>query len=107
MLKGLGDVGKIMKLQKELKNIQKRLKMMESVGESGDGMVSAVVDGEHKLISISIDQCLLDKTDKKKLENSIVSAVNSAVDKNKKLAAEEMEKLTGGMNIPGLGNMFE
>ena len=107
MLKGLGDIGQIMKLQKELKNVQKKLKKMETEAESSDGSVRATVNGEHMLINLDIDPDILNSPDKEKLEKSIISAVNSAVEKNKDFAANEMSKITGGMNIPGLSNFLE
>ena len=107
MLKGLSDLGNMMKLQKELKSIQKRLKKTEIEGNSRDGSVRAVVNGEYKLMDIKIDISLLENVDKEKLEKMIISAVNSAVDKSRDYAAEEMSKLTGGINIPGIGNFLK
>lgn len=99
MLKGLGDVGNLMKLQREVKNMQKKLKKFRMEGESSDGNVKAMVNGEFSLLSLSIDEA----GDAKKLEKSVVEAVNDAVEKMKEHSAAEMSKLTGGMNIPGLG----
>ncbi len=99
MLKGLGDVGNLMKLQREVKNMQKKLKKFRMDGESSDGTVKTMVNGEFSLLSISIEET----GDVKKLEKNVVEAVNDAVEKMKQYSAEEMAKLTGGMNIPGLG----
>lgn len=107
MLKGLGDVGQIMKMQKELKKIQKRLKKIEIEGESDDGSIRAVVSGEFKLMNIKIDSKLFDNADKDRIEKSIMSAVNSAIDKSKGYAEEEMAKITGGINIPGLSDFLK
>ncbi|HON80367.1 MAG TPA: YbaB/EbfC family nucleoid-associated protein [Spirochaetota bacterium] len=106
MLKGLGDLGNVMKLQKEFKNIQKRLKKTVTEGENADGTVKVRMNGEYKLIGIDIDQGLIDSGDKKKIEKSIITAAEIAGEKIKEEAAQEMKKLTGGMNIPGLGDMF-
>lgn len=106
MLKGLGDMGKIMKLQRELKNVQKKLKSKITKGESADGLIVASVDGEYRLVDLKLDQGLLDSADIKKLQKTIISAVNDAVDKSKEYAASEMSRLTGGLNIPGLDNML-
>jgi DNA-binding YbaB/EbfC family protein len=107
MLKGMGDLGNIMKLQKELKNIQKKLKKIETQGESRDGAIRATVNGDFKLVNITIDPEFLEKSDREKLEESIMAAVNSAVEQSKSFAAKEMSKLTGGMNIPGLSDFFK
>jgi DNA-binding YbaB/EbfC family protein len=103
MLKGLGDLGNLMKLQKEMKDIQKKLKAARIEGKSGDGGVKATVNGEFGLVDISISPELISGGDVKKIEKQVVAAVNDAVEKMKKHSAAEMSKLTGGLNIPGLG----
>jgi nucleoid-associated protein EbfC len=107
MLKGLGDIGQIMKLQKEFKNIQKKLQKTESEGASADGSVRVKVNGEYKVTDMRVDEALLKGGDAKKLEKMVMQAVNAAVDRSKETAAEEMQKLTGGLNIPGLGNFLK
>ncbi len=107
MLKGLGELGNIMKLQKQFKDIQKRLKKAVVEGENADGTVKVKVNGEYKIVDIEIDQALINSGDKKKIEKSIILANDVAMDRIKDLAAEEMSKLTGGMNIPGLTDMFK
>lgn len=106
MLKGLGDLGNVMKLQKEFKNIQKRLKKNISEGENADGTVKVRMSGEYKLVGIDIDQGLIDSGDKKKIEKAIITAAENAGEKVKEEATLEMKRLTGGMNIPGLGDML-
>ncbi len=103
MLKGLGDVGNLMKLQKEMKNIQKKLKSSRVDGESSDGSVKATVNGEFSLLDLSINPDLISQGDVKKIEKMVVSAVTNAVEKMKRQSADEMKSLTGGLNIPGLG----
>lgn len=102
MLKGLGEVGNLMKMQKEMKNTQKRIKKTKLEGESSDGAVKATVNGEFNLVDISIDDELVKSGDKKKIEKMVFSAVNDAVDKIRDFSAEEMKKLTGGMDLGGL-----
>ncbi len=107
MLKGLGDLGNIMKLQKEIKNIQKKLKKVETQGESLDGSIRATVNGDFRLISLRIDPDFLKGSDTGRLEEAIMGAVNSAIERNKDFAAQEMSRLTGGMNIPGLTDFLK
>ncbi len=107
MLKGLGDLGNIMRLQREFKNIQKKLKKTEAHGETADGMVKVIVNGEYSMVDIDIAQELISTGDKKKIEKALIFASNAAVEKMKEIAAQEMAKLTGGMNIPGLTDMFK
>ena len=62
----LKDLGNMLKMQKELKDVQKALKKTESKAESNDGLISVTVNGEFNLVSISIDETLLDKGNKSK-----------------------------------------
>ncbi|MBN2400993.1 MAG: YbaB/EbfC family nucleoid-associated protein [Spirochaetes bacterium] len=103
----LKDLGNMLKLQKELKDVQKALKKAESTAESHDGSIKATVNGEFTLVNISIDEKLLDRSNKQKLEKDIVSTINKAVGSSKEHAAKEMGKLTGGMNIPGLDKFLK
>ncbi|HPA71127.1 MAG: YbaB/EbfC family nucleoid-associated protein [Spirochaetes bacterium] len=107
MLKGLGDLGNIMKLQREFKNIQKRLKKTEATGETADGKVKVTVNGEYMFIDVVIDPALVSENDAKKVAKAVVFAANLAVEKIKEHSAEEMAKLTGGMNIPGLTDFMK
>ena len=102
----LKDLGNMMKLQKELKNVQKSLKKSESSAESQDGLIKVTVNGEFSMVDISIDESLLEPGNKQKLEKQIISTANKAVATAKEYAAKEMGKLTGGMNIPGLDKFF-
>lgn len=103
MLKGLGDLGNLMKLQKEMKNLQKQLKASTVEETSNDGNVTATVNGELSLLGISIKPEFAAQNDVKKLEKAIVSAVNNAAEKIKKQSAEAMKSAAGGLGIPGLG----
>ncbi|MCX7679921.1 MAG: YbaB/EbfC family nucleoid-associated protein [Spirochaetes bacterium] len=107
MLKGLGDIGNIMRLQREFKNLQKKLKKMEATGETADGLVKVSVSGEYRVVDVVIADELISSGDKRKLEKSIAFACNVAIDKMKELAAKEMSNLTGGLNIPGLTDFFK
>ncbi|HDP79412.1 MAG TPA: YbaB/EbfC family nucleoid-associated protein [Spirochaetes bacterium] len=107
MLKGLGDIGQIMKLQKEFKNIQKTLQRTEVQGQSADGTVKVRMNGEYKITGVELSDPAQGAPDRQKMEKMIASAVNDAVDKTREMAAQEMGKLTGGLNIPGLGNFLK
>ncbi len=101
-----GNIGEMMKLQKQFKDIQKRIKKAEHDGESSDGLVKVRMNGEFEMISLSIDDDLVKSGDRKKLEKNVQTAVNSAVQKGKSFAAAQMKELTGGLPIPGLSDLF-
>jgi len=107
MLKGLGDIGNLMKLQKDFKAVQKKILKAAKEGVSNDGLVTAVVNGEYRLVDLKIDAALAGKGDPSLIGAGVISAVNDAVEKVKEHSAEEMGKLTGGLNIPGLSSFFK
>ena len=102
MLKGLGDLGNLMKMQKEMKNFQKNLKKAKMDGESVDALVKATVSGEYRLLSITVDKTLLDGGDVKKLEKHILTAVNDATEKMMNYSTTEMSKFTGGFDLSSM-----
>ncbi|MBN1500708.1 MAG: YbaB/EbfC family nucleoid-associated protein [Spirochaetes bacterium] len=106
MLKGLGDIGNLMKLQKDLKSMQKKLKSMQSSAKSQDEMVTATVNGEFEVLNISIDENKFKNASYSDVEKACKQAVNNAVSENKRIAAEKMKEMTGGMDIPGMGDLF-
>ncbi|MDA3900226.1 MAG: YbaB/EbfC family nucleoid-associated protein [Spirochaetes bacterium] len=106
MLKGLGDLGNIMKLQKEMKRMQKELKRNETEGSSSDGLISIVVNGEFECKKVSVNNDILQQSNASKLEKSIQEAFTNAVLENKKITESKMRELTGGMDLGALGNMF-
>jgi nucleoid-associated protein EbfC len=101
-----GNIGELLKMKKQMTDVQKKIKKAEHEGASSDGLVKAVVNGEFNLVSISISDELASSGDKKKLEKAVHSAVNTAVDKGKDFAKEQMKALTGGMNLPGLSDLL-
>ncbi len=106
MLKGLGDLGNLMKLQGEMKKLQATLKKMKTSGKSRDEMITITVNGEFEALEVSLDESILKSASKAKIEMSIAEAYNNAVSENKRLASEKMKELTGGMNIPGLDGLI-
>ena len=98
----LKDLGSMMKMQRDLKAVQKSLKKSTATAENHDGTVKATVNGEFSLMDLSIDESLLEPSNKDKLQRQIISTINKAVENSKENASREMKKITGGLNIPGL-----
>jgi DNA-binding protein YbaB len=93
-----GKIGDMYKLQKQAKEIKKELKHTHIEADSHG--VQVVVDGEQKIISIEImDQTLLQNP--KKLTDVLKEALNKALDKAQKVAAEQMKGVMGDMGFPG------
>ena len=88
--KGMGGMmKKAQQMQKEMVKIQKEIEELEAEGQSGGGLVSVLVNGKKKIISINIDSNALQE-DKDILEDLILSATNQALDTIDKISKEKM-----------------
>lgn len=103
-------MGKVKEVQEKMKEAQSTLSQIEVEGESGAGLVKATVNGQKKVIKVTIDDSLVNSADKEIVQDLIVAAINKAMEEADLLAKEHIQKQTEGMmpNIPGfdLGNMF-
>lgn len=110
MFKGLANLGSMMKQAAEMKGkmdeMQENLKRLRVSGSSGGGMINVEVNGQFQVLNCKIDPSLLQDGDQEMLEDLIVSAMNQAVEKAKLQAAEEMNKVTGGLDLPGMQDML-
>jgi DNA-binding YbaB/EbfC family protein len=103
MAKGLGNIMKqAQMMQQKMMRIQKELEDKEVEATSGGGMVTATVNGKQQVVSLKIEPTVVDPEDPEMLEDLIVAAINEALKKSQEMAQEEMAKVTGGLNIPGM-----
>lgn len=86
-------------MQQKMQQLQEEAAKAEVTGESGAGMVKVVMNGRHDVRKVSIDPDVL-KEDKEFLEDLLAAAVNDAVRKVEEAQRKQMEKLTGGMQMP-------
>ena len=91
--------------QKKMKKIQDELKDKTVEASSGGGMVTVTANGQQEILSIKIEPEVVNPDDVEMLEDLILAAVNEAKKKAEELAKNEMKKVTGGLNIPGLGDI--
>ncbi len=89
-------------MQKKMEEMKKELARKEVRVSSGGGMIEIVVNGQQEIKEIKIEPDVIDVNEKEMLEDLILAAVNESIHQSKELAAQEMSKLTGGMNVPGL-----
>ena len=103
---GLGDIasmfGKVQELQANMKRMQEEMQNKSYQADSGGGMVSATVNGKGELLEIKIEPEAVDPDDLEMLEDLLKAAVNAAMAKCQEEMKQEMSKVTGGMNIPGM-----
>lgn len=88
-------------MQKAMEAVQAELETLSVEGSAAGGAVKATVNGQGALKAVKIDPEFL-KEDVESVEASIVAAVADAVEKAKAQSTEQMSKVTGGFNIPGL-----
>ena len=105
MLKGLGDMAKMMKAAQEMQGkmaeVSERVATLEAEGSAGAGMVKAVATGSGDVKSLSVDPSLLTSgEDKEVLEDLIVAAVNDAIKQAREAGQAEMAKVTEGLPLP-------
>ena len=88
-------------MQSKLTEIQGGLAEKTVEVSTGGGMVKVVANGLNEIISVHIDDELINMKDREMLEDLIAGAMNEAQKKVKELAQGEMSRLTGGLKIPG------
>ncbi|MGB0992279.1 MAG: YbaB/EbfC family nucleoid-associated protein [Akkermansiaceae bacterium] len=100
------DINKLMQqaqqMQAGMKKTQEELAAKTVEATAGGGKVTVVATGAGDVQSITLDPSVVDPEDVEFLQDLILSCVQDAVTKGKEMAASEMSKLTGGMNIPGM-----
>lgn len=99
----MGNMMKQMqKMQKQMEETQARLEETERKATAGGGAVEVVANGKKQIVSIQIDEDILKDGDSEMLADMIMVAANDALKQISDLSEQEMGKLTGGINIPGL-----
>ncbi len=102
---GFGNMQKLMKqaqkMQSDMAKLQEDLVDMTVEATAGGGMVQAVANGKQDILSIKINPEIVDPEDVEMLEDMVLAAVKEALRLSQELAANEMQKITGGMKMPG------
>ena len=94
------------KMQQDMLKMQEEMENKQYDATVGGGMVKAVVNGKHTLISMEINPEAVDPDDVEILQDLVVAAVNEAMRKAEEDANAGMSKLTGSLNLGGLGGLF-
>jgi DNA-binding YbaB/EbfC family protein len=104
--KMLGDIMReAQKLQAEMAKMQEEAKKKTVEASSGGGMVTAVATGGGEIILLKIEKDVVTPDDVEMLQDLVMAAVNEALRRAQEMVNQEMSKLTGGLQIPGLGNL--
>jgi DNA-binding YbaB/EbfC family protein len=98
------NLGQMMKqaqaMQQRMEEMQARLAELEVQGSAGGGMVSVTMSGKAEVKRVKIDRALVDPAEVEVLEDLVVAAIADAKAKAEGLVAEEMAKVTGGLQLP-------
>jgi nucleoid-associated protein EbfC len=102
-VKNLGGLMKqAQKLQSKMAEMQEELGKRTVSAQAGGGMVEATVNGRQELVSLRIDPEVANPDDLEMLQDLILAAINEALNRSREMMAQEMSKLTGGLQIPEL-----
>ncbi len=90
-------------IQQDLLKAQEEVAAMTVTGTAGGGAVTAVVSGDRRLQSLTIQPEVVDPDDIEMLQDLVVAAINQAMDQLEKEAAAKMNAVTGGLDLGALG----
>jgi len=90
------------KMQERMMQLQEELAARTVEATAGGGMVMVTVNGKFEVLALKIDREVVNAEDVDMLQDLVMAAVNEGVRKAQEMAAAEMGKVTGGMQIPGL-----
>ncbi len=90
------------KMQADMEALQEELGTREYEIKAGGGAVTVKINGKKEILSIKLDEAIVDPDDIETLEDTVVAAVNEAVRTVEDTNNEEMNKITGSISMPGL-----
>jgi DNA-binding YbaB/EbfC family protein len=97
-----GILRQAQQMQERLARLQEELAGKTVEASAGGGMVTVVVNGRQEVVSVRIEKEVVSPEDVDLLQDLVAGAVNEAISRSRKMMAEEMSKVTGGMDLPGL-----
>ena len=97
-----GMMKQVQKMQEEMTALQTELEEREYEVSAGGGMVKVKINGKREILHIDIQPDIVDPDDIETLSDVVTAAVNEALKKVDSTSESEMQKITGGLNIPGL-----
>ncbi len=90
------------KMQKEMQRVQEEIEKRTVEASVGGNAVKVIATGKKEIVEIIIDKAVVDPDDVEMLQDLVLSGVNEALRNAEKMMSEEMGKITGGINVPGL-----
>ena len=106
-MKFRGGMGELMRqasrMQRKIEKRRAELKGEEFEAGAGNDLVTVTVNGASELVKVAIDEKALESEGLEMVQDLLVAATNAALAKAKEHVDGELEKVTGGLKIPGLG----
>jgi len=103
---GMGNMNQLMKqakkMQEQMAKLQEELEQKTVEASAGGGVVTVVANGKKEVTEIRIAPEAVDHDDVEMLQDLIMAAVNEALRQAEEMVQSEMNKITGGLSIPGL-----
>lgn len=93
-------IKKAQKMQEDMQKMQEELENATYTATAGGGVVTATVSGKREVTALEIDPEAVDPEDVEMLQDMVIAAVNEALRNAENAAAEGMQKITGGLNLP-------
>ena len=90
------------KMQQDMLRMQEEMENKTYTAAAGGGMVKATVNGKHQLMALEIMEEAVDPDDVEMLQDMVIAAVNEAIREADTDSANNMSRLTGGLNLGGL-----
>ena len=90
------------KMQQDMLRMQEEMENKTYTAAAGGGMVKATVNGKHQLMSLEIKEEAVDPDDVEMLQDMVIAAVNEAIREADTDSANNMSRITGGLNLGGL-----
>ncbi|MBQ8333639.1 MAG: YbaB/EbfC family nucleoid-associated protein [Clostridia bacterium] len=101
-----GMIKQAQKMQEDMTALQAELDTREYEVKAGGGVVTVKINGKLEVLSIDIAPEVVDPDDIETMTDIVIAAVNEAIKKVNETNSEEMGKITGGLNVPGLPGLF-
>jgi len=102
-MKGMEEIlRQAQQVRERLEKLREELADRTVVASAGGGMVTVTANGRQEVVSVRIEKEVVSPEELDLLQDLVRGAVNEALSRSRKMAADEMSRITGGMNLPGL-----
>ena len=92
----------VQKMQQDMIRMQEELENKTYTAAAGGGVVKAEVNGKNEIVALTIDPEAVDPDDVEMLQDMVIAAVNEALRSAESDKANNMSRMTGGLNLGGL-----